>query len=75
LRLLGTSREFAVELVEVPWCPLDEISVGNNKPSSWHCIYLKGDKRSLLLRIIEHNGSVRICITAKCLLRAAGPAK
>jgi len=25
--------------------------IWNNEPSSWHCIYLRGDKRSLLLRI------------------------
>jgi len=52
LRLLQTSEEYAVKLAEVPWYPLGEIQIWNNEPSSWHCIYLKGDKRSLLfLRI------------------------
>jgi len=51
VRLLQTSKEYAVELVElveVPWCPLGEIPIWNNEPSSWHYIHLKGDKWSLL---------------------------
>jgi len=30
------------ELAEVPWYPLGEIPIWNNKPSSRHCIHLKG---------------------------------